>query len=131
MFLQNLTPEQQKTFFDLAHQLAQVDGTVLASEATLLKTFRAETGLNDYEVKTVADLEQRVAIFNTHASKAAVCLELLGIGFVDSAFSAEEMAFIERVAETMAISPDELRVMENWVLRQMLLVKEAQQFFED
>jgi hypothetical protein len=128
MFLHYLDPTQQKLLLGLAEQLAQIDGTC-ANEETLMKMLRAETGLQDCVIEGEIDPDEAVLLFTTPAARAAVCLELLGVMHADTRTTATERDYIDRVAQSLGVGGDELLLMENWVLRQIMLSEEAQQFF--
>jgi hypothetical protein len=124
MFLDRLDPHEQSAFLGLAAHLVHSDGVLADGERTLLAAIRASVGPGvtpqSGSVQTLAEA------FRSHGSQRAVLLELMGLGYVDGDFDWREQAVVRDVADAMGVSPDELRLLENWTLRQVALLQEAE-----
>ena len=129
MFLHVLNENQQKAFLALAKQFIEADQKLADEERNLLELMYAETGL-DFD----ADLpggapEELFPAFDSRQARAAVLLELIGVGHADEEFHADESQFIHRAADAFGVSRDEVRRMESWVTRQLALAQEVERFW--
>jgi hypothetical protein len=69
--------------------------------------------------------EDLAGVFKSRRSKVAALLELMGLGYSDTSFSVSEESLVNTVANQMAISPDELHELEEWVQDHFSLVRRA------
>jgi uncharacterized tellurite resistance protein B-like protein len=129
MFISNLSSEQQSAFLSLAKQLIASDGNIAPAEKALLETIQQQMseGVTASEV-TIDTLSN---VFSCKKSKASLLLELLGLAHADQEYHSTEKTFIKQLAEACDVSTNELQDMESWVVRQLALVNEANQFMED
>lgn len=127
MFLTALTEPQKRAFLALARDFVQVDQELSEQESSLLTALFAETRLPASAIDGEADL----SVFDSRRSQVAVILELIGIGHADSEYGPEEAAFVQGVAERLGVGETELLEMENWVLRQTALAREAEKFWTE
>lgn len=131
MFLHLLSDTQQKSFLALAKQFVETDRELSLSEHNLLELMYAESGLPFETDLPEGDRAALLAPFDSRQAKAAVVLELIGVGHADQEFSAEESAFINDVAKALGISCDEVKAMEVWVEKQLGLAQEAESFWAE
>jgi hypothetical protein len=129
VFLHDFSSEQKMVFTSLAKQLIEADGMIHEDEKELLYLLGHEMGIDVDAVLhspllTKVDL---VDLFNTRRARAAVLLELIGLGYSDANFNAAESEFLVNLAEKFGFSQAELSSMDSWVIRQIALVKEAEQ----
>ena len=64
-------------------------------------------------------------VFKSRRAKVATLLELIGLGYSDTAFSVSEESLVNTVANQMAISPDDLHEIEEWVKEHFSLIRRA------
>jgi len=129
MFLHILNDQQQTAFLALAKQFIEVDRHLADEEQNLLELMYAEMGLDfDTELPT-GDLASLLTAFDSRQSRAAVVLELIGVGHADAEFKTEESDFVRNVARNLEVSDDTVRAMESWVTRQLALAQEVEQFW--
>ena len=69
--------------------------------------------------------DELAGVFKSRRSKVAALLELIGLGYSDTAFSVSEESLVNTVANQMAITPDELREIEDWVKEHFSLIRRA------
>jgi len=131
MFLHLLNDDQQKAFLALANQFIQSDNVLADEEHNLLELMYAETGQSFETELPEGDVSALLAAFDTRQARAAVLLELIGVGHADDAFQPEENAFVRRVAESFGVSQGDLDRMEDWVKRQLRLAQDVQQFWAE
>lgn len=126
MFVARLNGRQQGLLLTLSKQLIAVDGNVQEKETTLLATLQAQMspGIEAAEVSQLGE------DFPTQESKAALLLELLGLAHADEEYHLDEQDFITQIARQIGVGKDLLTEMEDWVMRQFALVREAEEFME-
>ncbi|HTE18185.1 MAG TPA: TerB family tellurite resistance protein [Armatimonadota bacterium] len=131
MFLHILNETQQKSFLSIAKQFIEVDTQLSEEEQNLLELMMAETGLDFDAELPEGNVEDLLAQFDTKQARAAVLLELIGVGHADNEFHAEESHFVQKIGRTFGVSDEQLQAMESWVTRQMALAQEVERFWAD
>ncbi len=132
MFVYMLTTEQRRAFFGLAKHLIAVDGKIEDRELRALQQIEIEAGLSSSDIEPSEPTEQRVLdVLKGKPARAAALLELLGLAYADSEYHPSESDVIRSLAAGLGVSDAELLQMENWVLRQMALATEAEQFLSE
>ena len=124
MYLNLLDDDEKRAFAELAEKMIEADGLVVGREASTLAALKAEMGAGDTGdgERTPQDL---AGVFKSRRSKIAALLELIGLGYSDTAFSVSEESLVNTVANQMAISPDELQDIEDWVKEHFSLIRRA------
>lgn len=129
MFISNLTTTQQSIFLTLANNLIQSDGILAPQEAVLIASIKSQMPSNitaaDYTLDSLANF------FPGKKEKASTLLELIGLGHADDDFDASEKDFIKQICTSFKITSDELNEMQSWVVRQLSIVRQANEFMED
>lgn len=123
MFLAPLTDAQKRAFMALAAMVIDADERVTRQERALMASLRAEMGMPD--APEGMDIAAAAAEFADWAGKVRAMLELIGIARADCDFDKRESEVIRRIAEAFGITPGKLEVMDDWVFRQLALVREA------
>jgi hypothetical protein len=131
MFLHLLNDTQQRAFLALARQFVEADQNLSDEEHNLLELMWAETGLEFDAELPPGDVDALAPAFDDRQSRAAVLLELIGVGHADEEFHAEESSFIERLAAAFGTDAAEVKEMESWVTRQLQLAQDVQKFWTD
>lgn len=126
MFIGILNESQQASLLNLAREIAEVDGVLHDNEITILENLKQQISPKATEIKT-GELPDE---FDTHQSKIALLLELIGIAFADSDYQSKEKQIIDRAAQSLGISQDLVTKLEDWVSRQLSLVREAYEIME-
>ena len=124
MYLNLLDDDEKRAFAELAEKMIEADGLVIGREASTLAALKAEMGMGDAGggERTPQDLAGE---FKSRRSKVAALLELIGLGYSDTAFSVSEESLVNTVANQMAISPDDLQDIEDWVKEHFSLIRRA------
>jgi hypothetical protein len=65
------------------------------------------------------------AIFDSQRSKVVALLELMGLGYSDTAYSMDERSMVVVVAEAMGVGDGELARLEVWVQQHVRHIREA------
>ncbi len=128
MFVERLSLEQQNVLITLSTGLISVDGVIDKREKALIESIKIQCHSEAKNIEfEYSNLEK---LFESTESKVALLLELIGLAHADHEYHKEEQSFIKEVATSLLISEELQGDMENWVTRQMLLVKEANSFME-
>ena len=128
MFLNNLSEEQQQAFLKIVHEFVNVDG-VEPEEEALMETYCRETGLSTDDVAE-QPVPQLLSLFETRRSRVSMMLELIGLGHIDQDFSENEQEYLRRFLEEFGWAESEFDILENWVLREIALMQDADELME-
>ena len=127
MFINNLNEEQKSAVVVLMHRVAQADGRIDVAETQMLNEVVAGLGVTDADNKL--STSELVTRFTTQKSKVSALLELLAMAHADGEFVATEHHYIREVASEMDVSDLELAIYNSWVIRQVSLLHEAEEFW--
>jgi uncharacterized tellurite resistance protein B-like protein len=127
MFLYDLNPQQQDAFFALLRRLVQADNTLVSEEQKARVLLRRETGRDDLPNPESISLEEAVSSLTERKDQIAVLLELLLVAHVDGEYHPEENHLILDLADQFDVSMERLEQLKNWALRQVSLIREAEQ----
>ena len=124
MYLNLLDDDERRAFAELAEKMIEADGLVIGREAAALASLKAEMGMSDSGGggRSADDL---AGVFKSRRSKIAALLELIALGYSDTAFSVSEESLVNTVANQMAIGPDDLHQIEEWVKEHFSLIRRA------
>lgn len=127
MFLNLLTPREKVAFLALAKKVIISDRVIAPSEETLFKSMQQELELVDYalheEIKDedIVNLPRDIAHlceeFTSRKSKISALMELIGLGFVDGKFVAQEKKVIYEIAQNFGIKKNETDGYIDWASR--------------
>ena len=124
MYLNLLDDDEKRAFAELAEKMIEADGLVIGREASALAALKAEMGVSDASGGG-RSADELAGVFKSRRSKVAALLELIALGYSDTAFSVSEESLVNTVANQMAISPDELHDIEEWVREHFSLIRRA------
>ena len=124
MYLNLLDDDEKRAFAELAEKMIEADGLVIGREESSLAALKAEMGMSDTGGGG-RGAEELAGVFKSRRAKVAALLELIGLGYSDTAFSVSEESLVNTVANQMAISPDELSEIEDWVKEHFGLIRRA------
>jgi hypothetical protein len=88
------------------------------------KMIEAEMGMTETDGGG-RSVDELAGVFKGRRSKIAALLELIGLGYSDTAFSVSEESLVNQVANQMAVAPDDLHQIEEWVQDHFSLVRRA------
>ena len=124
MYLNLLDNDEKIAFAELAEKMVEADGIVIGREAAAVASLKAEMGISGQE-SGGRSVDELAGVFKSRRSKVAALLELIGLGYSDISFHVSEESLVNSVANQMAITPDELHEMEEWVKEHVNLVRRA------
>ncbi len=124
MYLNLLDDDEKRAFAELAEMMIEADGLVIGREAAALAALKAEMGMSDTEASG-RTVEELASVFKGRRSKVAALLELIGLGYSDTSFSLGEESLVNVAANRMAIGPDDLAQIEEWVRDHFSLIRRA------
>ena len=126
MFLYRMNDKEKRSFLVLAKMFIECDGLLSEKETELLRCLANESCVNISEIPENADMADNARKFESRASRICALLELIGLGHADSDYSIEETKFVKNLALEWKVSEAELLLLENWVLRLLAMMLEAQ-----
>jgi uncharacterized tellurite resistance protein B-like protein len=124
VYLNLLDDDEKRAFAELAEKMIEADGLVIGREAAALAALRAEMGMSD-SGGGGRSAEDLAGVFKSRRSKIATLLELIALGYSDTAFSVSEESLVNTVANQMAIGPEDLHQIEEWVKEHFSLIRRA------
>jgi uncharacterized tellurite resistance protein B-like protein len=105
MFLNELSKKESVLFINLVKNLANVDKVFSEKEEQLISDYLEELSLNNTEVDSLSfDETIKVLTSSTSRIQNIIYFELVGLALVDGLYSAEETAFLSKVADTFNIN---------------------------
>ena len=131
MFLRHLDPDERRAFLHLAWKLIHVDGVLAAEEETLFAQCRRLLDLESEPIPAEVDVGAATAAFTSERSRVSALLELLALCHADGDFHPAEQALVRSVASAFGVSAGALSAYESWVLRQVMLMQEAEAFWSE
>ncbi|MDX2305378.1 MAG: hypothetical protein NW226_21385 [Microscillaceae bacterium] len=127
MFLSLLNPREKLAFLALAKKVIISDKIIAQSEMVLYKSMRREMDImdellgediKDYEIENLpTSISQLCAEFTTKKAKISALMELIGLGFVDGKFVAQEREIIYEIALYFGIRREETDSYIDWATR--------------
>jgi uncharacterized tellurite resistance protein B-like protein len=124
VYLNLLDDDEKRAFAELAEKMIEADGLVIGREASALAALKAEMGMTETDGGG-RSVDELAGVFKGRRSKIAALLELIGLGYSDTAFSVSEESLVNQVANQMAVAPDDLHQIEEWVQDHFSLVRRA------
>lgn len=115
MFLNLLDKKERMDFLELAAIAMQVNGVVEESEENVFNTYKAETGLLDYELKN-KEYKSLVQSFqaSTKKIKKAIIIELVGVLDADENIDDNEQKWITELGKEWGFRDTEIKRMVRW-----------------
>jgi uncharacterized tellurite resistance protein B-like protein len=130
MFLNHLSANEKKAFLTLAKEFILVDGELSPEEVDFIKIMQAEMSIQDGYPEGEKSRKELFAMFGTKKSKFAALMEMQGLGYANMEYHIQEKAFIKEMADSFGITESELDMVDDWVVRQVALLYEANEFWE-
>ena len=131
MFLSLLEKHQKVPFLELAQLVIQADGRVAPEELGLLEIMKKEMSINDLPTTSSHTLQELARAFNTKRAKYVAAFELIGLGYADNEFVASEKEVLIKLFKHFGLPEAELVSIENWVVRQLAMVREAEKHWRE
>jgi len=127
MFMHDLSTTEKEASLALIHALAEADETVSAQEEEALQLFSNEAGIDVNGSLSLMSVDDALEALERQKARVSIMLELLMMAHSGQEYHPEENQFIQQVAEKFNFSKARLIRMKNWALRQVSLVKEAEE----
>lgn len=127
MFVHYLDERQQAALLHYAREVMVADSAIDPEESLQMEVLRGQVrpGVQSEAVP----MEQLCDLFSDRPSRVILLMELLGMGYADEEFVAQESKMINEIAGIL-MDTDVLQIIESWVRRQLSLLKEAQELME-
>jgi hypothetical protein len=130
MFLHHLSENEKKAFLTLAKEFILVDGELSAEEEELVDIMETEMGIHEGFPQNQYSRQELINMFDSRRSQIAAIIEMQGLGYANMEYHTQEKAFIHEMAEAFGINDEELAEIDDWVVRQVALLYEANEFWE-
>ena len=131
MFLNNLSDEEKKSFLTLAKEFILVDGELSPEEEDLVRVMKAEMNIEEGYPEGQMTRQQLFKKFDSRRSQVSAIIEMQGLGYANMEYHTQEKAFVQEMADTFGISDEELNVIDDWVVRQVAMLYEANEFWKE
>ncbi|WP_037586061.1 TerB family tellurite resistance protein [Stenoxybacter acetivorans] len=128
MFVQNLNPAQQAALLHLAKEIINADNQLADEETAMLAAALKEQTATDVTAQAITAAELP-ALFSSERAKCSLLLELLGFAHADSNYHPSERNLISQYAQALNIGSEKLAQMDNWVVQQLALMQQSENFF--
>jgi len=128
LFLNLLTPPQQRVFVQGARAVAEQDGELAEVEQALIAALQAECGLDELPAAQDAAgiCAAAVAVLDSDLARRVFILELAGVAVIDGEAHAAEVALVGEIAVQLGIEGAELAEMLAFAGRARALVVDGQ-----
>ncbi len=131
MYIEELSHEERGAFMKLARLVLYADGIIAKEEVEFFEHLKLVTGVNETLVQHDDNPADLVTAFTSRKSRVAAMLQLMAMGFVDGNYDATEQTLCRAIGEAMGFDETELTAFESWVVRQTMLLQEAQSFWAE
>jgi hypothetical protein len=127
MFLHRFNDLQKKSFLILSQKLMQADSLIRPEEEYLIdlmkKEMNIDSNVSGLDAKPVPELCRS---FEDNKTKVMVLLELINLGYVDNEYCDSEKSFVKNISMEFGLSPEKLKLCEEWVSKKVSLFKEIE-----
>jgi hypothetical protein len=131
MFLNHLSPTEKKAFLTLAKEFILVDGVLSPEESDFVTIMKAEMSIEDGYPEGEKSRKELFEVFTSKKSQIAAVIEMQGLGYANMEYHIQEKAFIKEMADSFGLSERELDRIDDWVVRQVALLYEANEFWDE
>jgi uncharacterized tellurite resistance protein B-like protein len=129
MFLNHLSQNEKKAFLTLAKEFILVDGELSPEEEDLVAIMKSEMGIQEGFPEGEKSRQDLFKMFENKKSRMAALIEMQGLGYANMEYHIQEKAFVKEMAESFGITEEELDRIDEWVVRQVALLYEANEFW--
>jgi len=130
MFLNHLSLNEKKAFLTLAREFILVDGVLSPEEEDFIAIMKAEMSISEGYPEGEKSRQELFKMFISKKSRIAALIEMQGLGYANMEYHIQEKAFIKEMADAFGVAEDELDRIDDWVVRQVALLYEANEFWE-
>src|SRR5688500_5907314 len=131
MFLHHLSDNEKKAFLTLAKEFILVDGELQQEEENLMRIMKAEMNIEEGYPEGQIRRDELFKMFSTRRSQMTAVIEMQGLGYANMEYHVQEKAFVSEMAEAFGINEEELAEIDDWVVRQVALLYEANEFWKE
>lgn len=131
MFLHHLSENEKKAFLTLAKEFILVDGVLSQEEEALINVMKAEMGIEEGYPEGQKSREELFREFKTRKSQIAAIIEMQGLGYANMEYHTAEQEFVQQMADTFNVNEEDLSKIDDWVVRQVALLYEANELWAE
>ncbi len=131
MYIEHLNQDERMAFMKLARLVLYADGIIAREEVEFFEHLKRVTGVNETLVQHDDDPVELAGVFQSRMSRVAAMLQLMAMGYIDGDYHDTEQELCTKLGVAMGFDETELAAFESWVVRQTMLLQEAQSFWFD
>ncbi|MGZ5243196.1 MAG: hypothetical protein ACXWDO_06170 [Bacteroidia bacterium] len=126
-----MTENEKKAFLTLAKEFILVDGELSKEEEDLVRIMKAEMNIENGYPEGQISREELFKMFESRRSQITAVIEMQGLGYANMEYHLQEKEFVNQMADSFGIDSNELADIDDWVVRQVALLYEANEFWKE
>lgn len=126
MFLNRLDFVEKEAFISLAVKAAESNGYIADEEYQMIEDYCKEMGIAFLDSKNLKPMEDVIRIYSEadDQNKRVAVLEIVGLVYADGGYDSKEKEFVDDFANRIGIAQDEVRKIEDTVMKYIGITRE-------
>ena len=126
MFLNRLAFVEKEAFISLAVKAAESNGCIADEEYQMIEDYCKEMGIAFFDSKNLKPMEDVIRIYSEadDQNKRVAVLEIVGLMYADGGYDSKEKEFVDDFANRIGIAQDEVRKIEDTVMKYVGITRE-------
>ena len=126
MFLNRLDFVEKEAFISLAVKAAESNGYIADEEYQMIEDYCKEMGIAFFDSKNLKPMEDVIRIYSEadNQNKRVAVLEIVGLMYADGGYDSKEKDFVDDFANRIGITQDEVRKIEDTVMKYVGITRE-------
>lgn len=126
MFLNRLDFVEKEAFISLAVKAAESNGGIADEEYQMIEDYCKEMGIAFFDAKNLKPMEDVIRIYSEadDQNKRVAVLEIVGLMYADGGYDSKEKEFVDDFANRIGIAQDEVRKIEDTVMKYIGITRE-------
>jgi DnaJ-domain-containing protein 1 len=116
MFLTELQLAEKEAFLELAHLVATIDGNLSVFENSILKKYKKEMDLEEYQVEGLT-ISEVLTSFKSERSKNIVLAEIFQLIYSDGVMHDHERESIRLIKKHFGFDSGEFESFKDWIVK--------------
>lgn len=126
MFLNRLDFVKKEAFISLAVKAAESNGYIADEEYQMIEDYCKEMGIAFFDSKNLKPMEDVIRIYSEadDQNKRIAVLEIVGLMYADGSYDSKEKEFVNDFANRIGITQDEVRKIEDTIMKYVGITRE-------
>ena len=126
MFLNRLDFVEKEAFISLAVKAAESNGYIADEEYQMIEDYCKEMGIAFFDSKNLKPMEDVIRIYSEadDQNKRVAVLEIVGLMYADGGYDSKEKEFVDDFANKIGVTQDEVRKIEDTVMKYVGITRE-------